>query len=439
MLYNSKWQPQKCELHHKIQVLAKAKIRRIPMQKKLLAAAVAASIGIPGAGMAQGPTLYGQANLSLDYLGNDDEDGLQASSNTSRFGVKGSYDLGGGLSAIYLFEWGVYVANGTSNGEGINPNPGTGLSRRDQYAGFKHDIYGTLVVGRHDTPGKLVGRKADLFWSEQLGTNRSFTDILDGSGQGAGFDLRADNVVGYISPNWGPVHIFGAYITDDQIRTAQATGTEVTTNAGPLFQNKDFDAYSIAGLYEQKSLLSGNDGLYVGVSYEQHNIKFDPNAPAQGLKDSEAAWRVAGTYDLANWEFALFYQFGKDQGFIDGADRNQVGGGLAYTVGPNTFKGQLYWLDDLDDTGTDGLGSGKDTGGFLYAIGWDHAFSKNVQFYVQGAALSADKRAGVIDADSGLRGGAPQLVLGGSGHGASVLATPDKTTWGVSVGTRVKF
>jgi predicted porin len=414
-------------LYHKIQVLVKAKIRRIPMQKKLLAAAVAASMGIPGAGVAQGPTLYGQANLSIDYLSNDDDDSVNASSNTSRVGVKGAFDLGGGLSAIYLFEWGVFVTDASSSG--------AGLSRRNQYAGFKHDTYGTLVVGRHDTPGKIVGRKADLFWSQQLGTNRSFTDFHDGSTLGTGFDFRADNVIGYITPNWGPFSIFGAYVTDHKVRAAGvATGVQDGGRDFGISDNNDFDAYSVAGLYEQKNVLSGNDDLYVGVSYEQHNIKFDPGVATAGLKDSEAALRVAGTYAPGDWKFALFYQMGTDQGFIDGADRNLLGGGLAYTVGSNTFKGQVYWLDELDDTTR--LGSGKDSGGWLYAVGWDHAFSKNVQFYVQGAAVSADKCAGSTAAGCG---SAPSLTLGGSGHGDSVLATADKTTFGVSVGTRVKF
>jgi predicted porin len=392
------------------------------MQKKLLAAAIAASIGMPAVSVAQGPTIYGQANLSIDYLSNDDDDSIGASSNTSRFGVKGAFDLGGGLSAIYLFEWGVFVTDAASSG--------AGLSRRNQIAGFKHDVYGSLVVGRHDTPGKVVGRKADLFWSQQLGTNRSFTDLHDGSGLGTGFDFRADNVIGYISPNWGPFHIFAAYVTDHKVRrpSVGVNGLQPAAGGGTrafqITDNNDFDAYSVAGLYEQKNVLSGNDDLYLGVSYEQHNIKFDPGVATAGLEDNEAALRVAGTYAPGNWKFALFYQMGTDQGFVSGADRNQLGGGLAYTMGPNTFKGQVYWLDELDDTTI--LGSGKDTGGLLYAVGWDHAFSKNVQFYVQGAAISADKNA-------------TNLRLGGSGHGDSALATPDETTFGASVGTRIKF
>ena len=57
---------------------------------------------------------------------------------------------------------------------------GSALSRRNQYAGLKSDTFGTLLVGRHDTPVKVIGRKADLFWSTQLGQNRSDTAQTEG-------------------------------------------------------------------------------------------------------------------------------------------------------------------------------------------------------------------------------------------------------------------
>ena len=414
------------------------------MKKKLLAAAVAASIAAPAAGMAAGPTIYGQAHWSGDYLKNDDDSAFAVSQNSSRIGVKGAYDLGGGLSAIYLFEWGVFLSDGPS---GSSSSPG--LSRRNTYAGFKHDTYGTVVVGRHDTPGKIVGRKADLFWSTQLGQNRSFTDYQDGSGFGPGFDQRFDNTIGYISPNWGPVHIFAAYIADHQTRVSGiADGTVRDASGNPrtfeVSDNNDFQAFSVAGIYEQKNVFTDDD-LYIGISYEQHQIGFTPGVNTANLKDKEQALRVGATYGLGNWKFAIFFQNGTDQGFVDGADRNMFGGGLAYKMGQNTFKGQVYAMQELDDTNR--LGSGNDTDAILFAIGWDHAFSKNVQFYVQGAGISAGRCVnGGRGADTNAAGGncgtvglARELRLGGAGHGDSVIATPDETTFGISFGSRIKF
>ena len=45
--------------------------------------------------------VYGKANVTI----NDTEDNIELNSNASRIGFKGSADLGGGLQAIYNFEF----------------------------------------------------------------------------------------------------------------------------------------------------------------------------------------------------------------------------------------------------------------------------------------------------------------------------------------------
>jgi len=97
------------------------------------------------------------------------------------------------------------------------------LKARNRYVGLKSDTYGTGVVGRHDTPMKVIGRKVDMFWSTQLGNNRNITTIN-------GHDLRADNVIGYISPNFGPVHAFLAYVTDHNLANQKSGNTDSHQN-----------------------------------------------------------------------------------------------------------------------------------------------------------------------------------------------------------------
>lgn len=378
------------------------------MKKTLLATAIAASMAAPAIVSAAGPTLYGQAHVSVEYLANDDEGSLNAASNSSRIGVKGAFDVGTGWQAIYLMEWEVSMT-----GDNAAENDGIGSAKdlnnqRNRYIGFKSDSIGTFVVGRHDTPMKVIGRKTDLFWSTQLGQNRTFTNLKDG---GAGFDLRADNVLAYISPKWGPVSLFAAYVTDHNVvKRDDVPGVA----AFPITDDNDFDAYSVAGIYDQKNLFGGDSNLYLALGYEQHNIK-DPGTA--GSKDSETALRVAGKFDFGNWSIPIFYQNGSDLGFTSGNDRDVYGGGLAYKMGANTLKGAVYVADDVGDQ--------DKSGGMLYSLGVDHAMSKNVQVYANVAALQNDENA--------------SLVLGGSGHGAAVAGVPDKTSWGVSFGSRIKF
>ena len=369
------------------------------MKKTLLATAIAVSMAAPAIASAAGPTLYGQAHYHLgwvkgyDATGNS-ESGIDLASNTSRIGVKGAFDLGGGLQAIYLMEWGV---NLTGDDEFSD------LGQRNRYGGFKSDTWGTVVFGRHDTPVKVIGRKVDLFWSTQLGQNRSITAQRDG---GAGFDTRFDNVIGYISPNFGPVHIFAAYITDHNV---------ASTAGYPLTDNNDFDAYSIAGMYDQKNLFTGDDNLYVAVGYEQHNI--EQASVVGATEDSENALRVTAKYSIGNWAIPIFYQKGDNLGFQNDRDRDIFGGGLSYKMGANTIKGAVYSAGKL--------GSVDDTGALHYAIGIDHALSKNVQIYAQGVGLANDKQA--------------SLNLGGNGTGVVVNGFNDETSWGVAFGSRIKF
>ena len=391
--------------------------------KRLLAVAVAGALAAPSVGFAQGgPTLYGQAHVSVDWLENDFDNSLNASNNSSRIGVKGSYDLGGGLDAIYKFEWGVRVTDAASDG--------SALSRRNQYAGLKSDTFGTLFAGRHDTPVKIIGRKVDLFWSTQLGQNRSLTATEDG---GLGFDQRLDNVIAYVSPNFGPVHAFVLYSTDtgvqpqDNFSAANPTGYTIT-------DNNNFDAFSGSLTYDQKSLFTGNDRLYISAGWEYHARS---NGSQGGLNSAgrlinrgeEEAIRAGVRYDIGNWAVAGFFQRGKNLGFSNGADRSLFGGGLQYKMNDWVFKGAVY--------ATGKFKGNNNTKGTLFSGGVDYYFSKQVQLYLQGAGLHQGKRAGLNENQT--LNPNPGFVLGGRGHDDSVQGIASKTAFGISSGIRVLF
>lgn len=72
------------------------------MKKRFLIAAMAAAMVSPIAANAAA-TVYGNVHLSINDF--DSADNLDMTSNTSSIGVKGSEDLGGGMSAIYKVEF----------------------------------------------------------------------------------------------------------------------------------------------------------------------------------------------------------------------------------------------------------------------------------------------------------------------------------------------
>ncbi|MBD3768044.1 MAG: porin, partial [Gammaproteobacteria bacterium] len=78
-----------------------------PMNKNILAIAIAAAVAAPSAFAAA--TVYGKAHMSVDSV-NNAQDGTKngsatnVASNSSHIGIKGSESLGAGLKAVYKFE-----------------------------------------------------------------------------------------------------------------------------------------------------------------------------------------------------------------------------------------------------------------------------------------------------------------------------------------------
>lgn len=354
------------------------------MKKKVLTAAVAALVSAPFAASAD-TTLFGQIETSMDFLSADsgaNDSALALSSNSSRIGIKGAHDFGNGLKGVYHMEWGVA---GTGDEKS--------LSQRNRFVGLAGG-FGTFLLGKHDTPLKIVGRKADLFWSTQLGQNRSLVAVQDGAVPGQSWDMRPNNVIAYVSPKLGPVTIIGAYVTDHTLAGASA----------PITENNDNSAYSV--------LAMGNFGpVFAAVGYEQHD--------AAGANDSPTALRLTLTGNVGAIKLVGFYQQAKDQGFVAGNDRDMYGLGASFKAGSNTFKAQVYQAADNDL-------QVADNGATLAAVGWDHALAKNTQVYAQYAQVDNDKNA--------------TFSLGGAGHGSKTTpAAAGEVVSGVSLGVRLKF
>ncbi|MCQ8895137.1 porin [Limnobacter humi] len=122
------------------------------MNKKLVAAALGLAFAAPVFADASNVTLYGRIHQGLEY-NSSKTDGLGTTTSTqptivdqsSRLGVRGVEDLGGGLSAIFAYEFGVDTDNVASGAAGA-AGP---LSTRHAYLGMKGS-FGTVVVGSQD-------------------------------------------------------------------------------------------------------------------------------------------------------------------------------------------------------------------------------------------------------------------------------------------------
>ncbi len=102
---------------------------------------------------------------------------------TSKIGVKGSEDLGGGLAAIFQAEW------------GFNPSTNTGLSSgRDTFVGLQGG-FGTMTMGRISTfTDGLVGAYDALGGNASVGGVGNISGDLDPNS-------RNNTVLSYVSPS----------------------------------------------------------------------------------------------------------------------------------------------------------------------------------------------------------------------------------------------
>ncbi|MEW6446286.1 MAG: porin [Pseudomonadota bacterium] len=290
------------------------------MKKHLIALAVAAAVAAPAA-MAD-TTLYGLANLSLDYIDNGVDSDMNVASGSSRLGVKGTEKLSGGLSAVYQMEFGVDMADSTT------------LGARNQFVGLTGG-FGTLVMGRHDTPLKMTIGKYDLF-GDQIGDNGNAT-TLSTKVQ----NLRAPNVVAYMLPKMGGFNGAVAYVADP---------------TGDNSDNNDLQAYNIQLGYEHK--MFSIDGAYQNVNV--------------AVGDDIITYALGAGVKFGGFKVNALYLNENDAG----ADESVYGLGAAYTFGKNTVKGQYYAQDEADRA--------------MFALGYDFAMSKQTTLF---AAYASGEKA----------------------------------------------
>ena len=114
--------------------------------------AVALMLAAPHVFAQSSVTLYGLVDTTVRYLTNADanNDGQVAMGEgvetPSRFGLKGTEDLGGGLSAVFKLE------NQFQLWSGKLDNDSNQLFQRQAYVGLSSNQYGTVTLGRQQTP-----------------------------------------------------------------------------------------------------------------------------------------------------------------------------------------------------------------------------------------------------------------------------------------------
>jgi general bacterial porin, GBP family len=292
--------------------------------KKTLMVAALTGVFATAAHAQSSVTLYGLIDAGLTYTNNNlssatgsghsNWKATSGSVNGSRWGLRGSEDLGGGLKAIFTLENGFNIMNGT-NGQG-----GREFGRQ-AFVGLSSNQFGAVTLGRqYDSVVDFIAPLA-LTGTQYGGTQFAHpfdNDNLDNT-------FRVDNSIKYTSANYAGFKFGGMYGFSNQaggFSNNRAYSAGVSYNYGPL---------NVAGAYFQ-----ANNG-----------------APITATGAAVAGGAITA-----------------DQAPFSAGRQRIFGGGLNYAFGPATvgFVFTQTMLDNataLTNVGSQGLGTIALGGGSL--------------------------------------------------------------------------
>lgn len=321
------------------------------MQKKIIALAVAGLVS--GAAFAQSNvTVYGIVDAAYVHasgdVGTDDRtfNGVVAGGlSGSRLGFKGTEDLGGGLKAVFVLEYGL--------GNDVNAGVGTALARQ-QYVGLSNSM-GTLTLGRQYAPGFGITVANDAF----AGAVVSPMAILQGAGGNTiapNSNARWNNSAAYVSPSFGGLTVQAIY------GFGQTNETNTDTS--------DRDAR--LGL----SATYANGPVRADVIYQD-----SANNAAQGNKDT-TEWYLGGSYNFGVAKLIGSYQNKNDKSVADMDNKIWQIGVAAPVTAAGTVHASYGRLDNKNASNNDANS---------WAVGYTHGLSKRTTLYTTYTRVSNDR------------------------------------------------
>ncbi|MCB1897299.1 MAG: porin [Zoogloeaceae bacterium] len=241
------------------------------MKKSICVLAIAGAFG-NAAVAGDNVTLYGIVDIAVAYGKADGakftgvmRDGGLAG---NRFGLKGSEDLGNGLSVVFALEQGYLPGSGGEH------RAGRAFSRQS-WAGLKGG-FGTVSLGYQYAPGYLIPYNYQVMGGSAGFAPRSTLAFAGGYTISPGSGARFDNAIRYASPKFGGFDVQGIYAFH-----------AVQSDDGSDPDRSDDDRYGIGATYEGGPVKAGlvyhsigtgtgaddTQELFVGVSYDLGAVK----------------------------------------------------------------------------------------------------------------------------------------------------------------------
>lgn len=364
------------------------------MKKSLLAVAVAAAL--PTFAQAQSSvTMFGVLDASVEYSNananastppvatgaaalpfQEGKAGLRLNSGTqsgTRFGIRGSEDLGGGLKAIFTIEHRFSIDTGDTGGGSpfllagqANPSTNNKFWNGQAWVGLEGRM-GALTMGRQYSPIFWMFFPADFSsytgynnWAAATGSNTGPAGTTTVQGP-----FRLDNSVSYKSPTMGGLTIYAVYAMGENL-TNNPVGSSVPGSS----QAGTGDIWGVAASWQL-------GGLYLGAGYHSADLK--AVAGVQAIVPTSVA-ALAASYKWTNFGLSLGYsQLDYEQrtatAFATPSITNLIVSAFA-NIGPGTVI-----LNAVNQSFDSIIGARNDSGlqlGLMYTV----PLSKRTNWYV---------------------------------------------------------
>ncbi len=363
---------------------------------KTLAIAIAAAMVSPSAFAAQDTSgmqftsasegFYASIRTRLDFSGLGDAN-ASIDDNSSRIGVRGSNDLGGGLSGFY--QWEAELK--------LNDNDGPGIDRaRLGHVGLRGS-FGEIVVGG--------------FWANEYNWTHGGTDVANNYSGWTTYNdqrhARSNQGIQYSTPDLNgfqaavlvqvgannalservvgsPDYRHGTVNSDD-IVTLDDTPNFMNGEGRVARSDNDVDVWNIAATYNIQ-------GFSVGAAYNNQPDalnQYDTDSNVVGY-DDKTAWTIKSGYAQDNWYVNAWY--GEDNDSDNNREGTEDREFFSIAAGVSVDKVNLYIVHDAVEQNYGGTMS--DIGDYgdsaFTTLGVQYSLGSNSRVWIEYFAQDVD-------------------------------------------------
>ena len=338
------------------------------MKKSLIALAVLGSFSTIAAAQSS-VTLYGSIDQNVTFqdpgknaaassggkLGKSViklNDGGVNGMGSSRWGLRGSEDLGDGLRAYFVLESGISADTGAGGGSTVS---GSSFFNRQSYVALGSKTLGDIRLGRVET---LTRETAVRFNDASADSELNITEVVaSGRPLFQNFGSRVDNGISYRSPVLGGFQGILTVGLSEDFKTFNATTGAVASKAaeyrglgltfaqGPVnvaLTYEELSGGSASGSYNKVTTLGGNYNFGVATVYAAYQDTSDLGSQLASTSYAKGtdhdAYNVGVKVPFGNFTFnAQYTSSSVDRvGGLSDLDQDKYGAAVSYALSKRT-------------------------------------------------------------------------------------------------------